>query len=416
MPLLDTRKLPHEFPRRYVPPDLALGSWGALEPLLDELQKRPLHSGADLEQWVADLQEVEEVLDEEGSARYVRMTCQTDDPDIEKQYLEFLEGVAEKAKPLFFALMKKYWENPHRAALSPTVYGLYNRSVENQLSLYREENTPLETQLDKLSQQYQKLSGSLTVSYEGREQTLQQMGRYQESTDRAKREETWRLVAERRLKDQSAFEDLFDQMLVPRQAIAKNAGFSNYRDYMFRRKERFDYGPEDCAKFWESAQKSIRPLVLEIQKKRAQKMGLEKLRPWDLSVDPQGLAPLKPFETTEKLVEGCQTILRRVDPEFGENFKRMRDLGLLDLESRKGKAPGGYNTTLSETRLPFIFMNSVGLDGDMRTLLHEGGHAMHGFASRTIPFSSYRHAPMEFCEVASMSMELLADQIGRAHV
>ena len=191
--------------------------------------------------------------------------------------------------------------------------------------------------------------------------------------------------------------------------MARNAGFSNYRDYMFRRKERFDYGPRDCENFHESAQKAIRPLVLEVQKKRAQKMGLSALRPWDLSVDPQGLAPLKPFESTDKLVEGCQRILGQVDPEFGENFKKMRDLGLLDLESRKGKAPGGYNTTLSETRLPFIFMNSVGLDGDMRTLLHEGGHAMHGFASRTIPFSSYRHAPMEFCEVASMSMELLAD-------
>jgi oligoendopeptidase F len=409
MPLLDTQKLPHEFPRRYVPKGLALDSWPLLEPLLEELQKRPLASGPDLEQWVADLQEVEEVLDEEGSARYVRMTCQTDDPNIEKQYLEFLEGVSERAKPRFFALMKKYWESPYRASLPTAVYGLYNRSVENQLALYREENIPLETQLDKLSQQYQKLSGSLTVSYEGQEQTLQQMARYQESTDRAKRESAWRLVAERRLKERAAFEDLFDQMLLPRQAMAENAGFSNYRDYMFRRKERFDYGPKDCENFHESAQKAIRPLVLEIQKKRAQKMGLSALRPWDLSVDPQGLAPLKPFESTDKLVEGCQRILGQVDPEFGENFKKMRDLGLLDLESRKGKAPGGYNTTLSETRLPFIFMNSVGLDGDMRTLLHEGGHAMHGFASRTIPFSSYRHAPMEFCEVASMSMELLAD-------
>jgi oligoendopeptidase F len=409
MPLLDTQKLPHEFPRRYVPQGIDLGQWSSLEPLFKELENRALTSTLDLEKWLEDLQELEETLDEEGSARYVRMTCQTDDPQIEKKYLEFLETVSEPSKPRFFALMKKYWENPFRSHLPQTTYALFNRSVENQLALYRPENIPLETQVEKLSQQYQKLSGSLTVTYEGREQTLQQMGRYQESTDRTQREETWRKVAERRLKDRETFDDLFDQMLKIRVQIAQKARFGNYRDYMFRRKERFDYGPKDCENFHESAEKAVRPLVLEIQKKRAQKMGLEKLRPWDLSVDPEGLAPLKPFATTDQLVEGCHQILKQVDPEFGQNFKKMRDLGLLDLESRKGKAPGGYNTTLSETRLPFIFMNSVGLDGDMRTLLHEGGHAMHSFASRGIAFSSYRHAPMEFCEVASMSMELLAD-------
>jgi oligoendopeptidase F len=409
MPLLDTKKLPHEFPRRYVPEGMDLGHWPSLERLFGELQNRSLASLTDLERWLEDLQELEEVLDEEGSARYVRMTCQTEDPQIEKKYLEFLETVSEPSKPRFFALLKKYWENPFRPSLPEKTYRLYNRSVENQLSLYREENIPLETQVEKLSQQYQKLSGSLTVHYENKEQTLQQMARYQESTDRAQREETWRKVAERRLKDRDAFEELFDQMLKLRVAIAQKAGLSNYRDYMFRRKERFDYGPQDCENFHESAEKAVRPLVLEIQKKRAQKMRLESLRPWDLSVDPEGLPPLRPFETTGQLVEGCHQILNQVDGEFGTNFQKMREWGLLDLESRKGKAPGGYNTTLSETRLPFIFMNSVGLDGDMRTLLHEGGHAMHSFASRSIAFSSYRHAPMEFCEVASMSMELLAD-------
>jgi oligoendopeptidase F len=235
------------------------------------------------------------------------------------------------------------------------------------------------------------------------------MGRYLESTDRKKREEAWRLTAERRLKEKNAFEELYDQMLRLRIRIGKNAGFGNYRDYTFRRKERFDYSPADCEAFHESAEKAIKPLVQKIQRKRAQKMGLEKLRPWDLSVDPEGKPPLKPFEKMETLAESCEKILGQVDPEFGNQFNTMRALGLLDLESRKGKAPGGYNTTLSETRLPFIFMNAVGLDNDVRTLLHEGGHAMHGYASRLIPFSPYRHAPMEFCEVASMSMELMGD-------
>jgi oligoendopeptidase F len=409
MPALDIQKLPHEFPRQYVPKNIDLGHWPSIALIFDKLEKCSIQSLKELEQWLENFNELETALDEEGSLRYVRMTCQTDDPNIEKNYLEFLENISEPSKPRYFALLKKYWENPYRISLPKKEYFLFNRSVENQLTLYREENIPLETELEKLSQQYQKLSGSMTVHYENREQTLQQMGRYLELPDRLKREEVWRLVAERRQKEKEGFERLFGQMLKVRVQIAKNAGFENYRDYMFRRKERFDYGPTDCEAFHESAEKTIKPLVIQIQKKRAEKMSLVSLKPWDLSVDPEGLAPLKPFEQTEQMVNHCQSILGKVDPEFGVHFQKMRDLGLLDLESRKGKAPGGYNTTLSEARLPFIFMNSVGLDGDIRTLLHESGHAMHSFASRLIPFSPYRHAPMEFCEVASMSMELLAD-------
>jgi len=408
MPLLDAKKLPHEFPRRYLPPDVPLGDWDVIEPFLKELEGRPLDSPAALEKWLADLGELETVLDEEGSLRYIRMTCDTGDPAIEKAYLDFLEKVSEPSKPLFFSLMKKYRDCPHRKTLKAWDLALYDRSVENQLALYREENIPLETDLEKLSQQYQKLSGSLTVEFEGKEQTLQQMGRYLESTDRAQREQAWRLVAERRLKEKDAFEGIFETMLPLREKIARNAGFGNYRDYAFRRKERFDYSPKDCQAFHESAEKAIRPLVLRIQKKRRESMGLPSLRPWDLSVDPKGRPALRPFHKTEDLASGCEGILREVDPEFGENFATMRRLGLLDLESRKGKAPGGYQSSLEEARLPFIFMNAVGLNDDVRTLLHEGGHAMHSFLSRQVPFGPYRHAPMEFCEVASMSMELMA--------
>ncbi len=408
MPSLDPKRLLHEFPRQYIPASAVLGNWPSVEPFFQELENRDLSFKTDLEKWLKDLGEFQDVLDEEGTLRNIRMTCDTEDPEIEKKFIEFLEQVLEPSKPRFFALLKKYWNCPHRQALPREEFFLFNRSVENQLALYREENIPLETELEKLSQQYQKLSGSLTVSYEGQEQTLQQMGRYQESTDRKQREETWRLVAQRRLKEKDGFETLFDQMLGLRVKVAGNAGFGNFRDYMFRRKERFDYGVQECEAFHESAEKIIKPLASEIQRKRAKKMGLSSLRPWDLSVDPDGLPPLKPFETTQKLEEGCEKILGKVDPEFQKTFKTMREWGLLDLESRKGKAPGGYNTTLSETRLPFIFTNVVGLDQDVRTLLHESGHAMHGFASRTISFSPYRTAPIEFCEVASMGMELLA--------
>lgn len=407
--MFDLQKLPREFPRRFVPASADLGRWDQVEPLFKELENRPLSSAEDLRKWLDNMGEFYDCLNEEGSLRYVRMTCKTDDPEIERAYLDFLEKIEEPSKPRFFALSKKYWDCPFRSSLPEKEFFLYNRSTENELALYRKENIPLETELGKLSQQYQKLSGSLTVQYDGKEQTLQQMARYQESTDRKKREEAWRLTAERRLKEKDAFEDLFEGMFQIRMKTAKNAGFGNYRDYAFRRKERFDYGPEDCEAFHESAEKAIKPLVSKIQEKRREKMNLPALRPWDLSVDPLGLPPLKPFGTIEELSGGCERILAKIDPQFGKNFRQMKELGLLDLDSRKGKAPGGYQTELNEARIPFIFANAVGLDHDVRTLLHEGGHAMHSFASRSIAFSAYRHAPMEFCEVASMSMELMAD-------
>lgn len=409
MNLLNPETLPHDFPRKFLPPAADLGRWEFVEPLFQELENRPLNSPEDLRKWLDDMGEFYDCLNEEGSLRYIRMTCKTDDPGIERAYLDYLEKVSEPSKPRFFALSKKYWDCPFRSALPEKEFLLFNRSVENELALYREENIPLETEVEKLSQQFQKLSGSLMVNYDGKEQTLQQMGRYSEMTDRKKREEAWRLSAERRLREKDNFEDLFEKMLQIRVQMAKNAGFENYRDYAFKRKERFDYGPADCEAFHESAEKAIKPLVAKIQEKRRKKMGLPALRPWDLSVDPEGLAPLKPFAKTEDLTAKCQKILSKVDPEFGENFATMQKLGLLDLESRKGKAPGGYQSDLSEVRIPFIFANAVGMDHDVRTLLHESGHAMHSFCSRNIPFAFYRHAPMEFCEVASMSMELMAD-------
>ena len=269
MAFLNPAALPHDFPRVFVPSQADLGDWPTVEGLFTSLEQRRLASRQELELWLKDMGEFDNALEEEGTLRYVRMTCATDDPETEKKFLDFLQNVSEPSKSRFFALLRKYWDCPHRSELPAEDFFLFNRSVENHLALYREENIPLETEVEKLSQQYQKLSGTLTVQYEGKEQTLQQMGRYLELPERKKREEAWRLTAERRLKEKDAFEDLFDQMLQLRIRIGKNAGFGNFRDYAFRRKERFDYAPADCEAFHESAEKAIRPLVKKIQRKRA---------------------------------------------------------------------------------------------------------------------------------------------------
>ena len=224
------------------------------------------------------------------------------------------------------------------------------------------------------------------------------------------RQEAWELVARRRLQEAEKFDEIFDQMLKLRGQIAKNAGFENYRDYAFRRLGRFDYTPEDCARFHDAVEKQFMPVVRELQAERRRQLKLEKLSPWDLAVDPQNRPPLKPFTGVGQMVSRTQNIFDRLDSELGSGFQKMQDLRLLDLDNHKGKAPGGYQSTLSEARVPFIFMNAVGLQRDVETILHEAGHAFHALAARDEDLYAYRGAPIEFCEVASMSMELLGNE------
>jgi oligoendopeptidase F len=287
---------------------------------------------------------------------------------------------------------------------------VFDRHTQLHVELFREENVALETEEAKLGQQYQKLWGSLTVNFRGEEQTLVRMARHLEEPDRALRQEAWELVARRRWQEREPTENLFEQLLKLREQIARNAGFSNYRDYAFRRLARFDYSPADCEQFHDAVASVVLPALREQQAERRRQLQLEALRPWDLAVDPMNRPALRPFEQVEQMVERSQRIFDQLDAELGDGFRRMHELKLLDLDNRKGKAPGGYQSTLAEARLPFIFMNAVGLQRDVETILHEAGHAFHALATQEEPVYAYRSAPIEFCEVASMSMELLGNE------
>ena len=396
-----------EFPRRYLSAAIDLGDWASLEPVFNELTAREILDRDQLEKWLLDVSETFAAVSEERSRRYIAMTCATDDEDAEKAYLAFVETVQPKLKTVGFAIEKKLLDHPSVDELDPARYDVLLRSARNSVALFRDENVPLETELSRLSQQYQKLCGAMTVEYRGETKTLQQMGVYLQEPDRAVREQAWTLVTERRLQDRETLEDLFGKMLGIRHQVARNAACANYRDFMFKRLERFDYTPEDCERYHDAVEQIVVPAYRKSLAMRAEAMGLKKLRPWDLSCDPYGRPPLKPFEETGRLVAGCRKMFERIDPALGAHFDLLIDNGLLDLDSRVGKAPGGYQSTLEEVRLPFIFMNAVGLNRDVMTLLHEGGHAFHSVLAREEPLVEYRHAPMEFCEVASMSMELV---------
>ncbi|MGH7950465.1 MAG: M3 family oligoendopeptidase [Limisphaerales bacterium] len=389
-----------------------LGDWPQIAPLFDQLKNRApqIKSSAELEQWLFDWSELDAALGEESTRRYIAMTCHTDNADAEKAYLHFVENIEPQLKPREFALEKIYVAHPLREQLPQKRFHVFDRDVKNHVELFRPENVPLETEEAKLSQQYQKLSGVLTVNFCGEEKTLVQMGRYLEEPDRALRREAWELVAKRRLQEADKFDEILDAQIKLRQQIAQNAGFKNYRDYSFRKFGRFDYTPDDCKKFHGAVEKEIMPIVRELQAQRRAQLKLEKLRPWDLAVDPLNRPPLKPFAQVGEMVSRTQKIFDSLDGELARGFKQMDDLKLLDLDNRKGKAPGGYQSTLSESRLPFIFMNAVGLQRDVETILHEAGHAFHALATREEDLYPYRSAPIEFCEVASMSMELLGNE------
>jgi oligoendopeptidase F len=412
MDLLPFDKVPPHKPRQFVPHEIDLGEWKQVSPLFDELEGRAqkCSQSADFEHWLLNWGELSAALDEESARRYIAMTCHTANAEAEKAYLHFVETMEPQIKPRQFKVAQIYVEHPLRKRLPGDRYQVLDRDTENYVKLFRPENVPLETEEAKLSQQYQKLSGSLTVQFRGEEKTLIQMSRYLEEPDRALRQESWELVSKRRLEEAERFDTIFDQLIQLRQQIARNAGFDNYRDYAFRKLGRFDYTPADCIRFHEAVEAEVMPVVQSLQEDRRRKLSLERLRPWDLAVDPLNRPPLRPFEEVGQMLTHTQEIFDRLDGELAEGFRTMQTLHLLDLANRKGKAPGGYQSTLAEARLPFIFMNAVGVQRDVDTILHEAGHAFHALAVRDEDLYAYRGAPIEFCEVASMSMELLGNQ------
>lgn len=403
-------ELPPHTARRFVPDGINPGDPAAVLPLFDRLESAlsAVDSLEALEEWLLDTGELRAAVEEERARRYIAMTCHTDDPAAEKAYLELVEQLDPAVKPRFFRLAQRFLAHPLRAKLPMDRYGVYDRNTALKVELFREENVALETEDERLQQQYQKLIGAQTVRHGGQEKTLVEMGRLQDEPDRGLREEGWRLVAARRMADAEACETLFDQMLELRHQQALNAGFADYRDYAFKLRGRFDYGPAECVAFHAAIAEEVVPLLRKLQARRRERLGVCSLRPWDLAVDPLNRPPLRPFADAAELEEKTQRIFDRLSPDLAGDFRRLRNGRLLDLANRKGKAPGGYQYTLSEARVPFIFMNAVGLQRDVETILHEAGHAFHALATREEPLEAYRDAPIEFCEVASMSMELLA--------
>ncbi len=394
--------------RTFLPEAFTVSTWEGLQPYFEDLKNRTISDKAALEQWLKDLSELEAVISEDASWRQIRMTCDTTDPALEEAFTFFCLEIEPKMKPYFFALNKKLLESPFLKELDTTQYFPYLRSVENAVQLYREENVSLQAELSVMAQQYGVISGKMTIELEGKEYTLQQAARFLQNPDRQLRETVFRKIAERRLQDKETLNELFDKLLKHRQQVAQNAGFEQYRDYKFRELGRFDYTPEDCFAFHDAVKEHILPLQKMLTLHRKKRLGIDTMRPWDTDAEPEGIRPLHPFESGSELSEKTVKVFASLRPYFAQCLETMIGMGRLDLESRKGKAPGGYNCPLAETGVPFIFMNAAGTVGDLITMMHEGGHAVHSFLSHPLSLSAFKEYPMEIAELASMSMELFS--------
>jgi oligoendopeptidase F len=400
----DIKKLP----RHFLPEDFTVTTWDNLEPYFKNLLDRPVNSKADLEKWLHDMSELEAVVSEDACWRQIKMTCDTENKSLEEAFVFFVTEIQPKIQPYADKLNKKLVESPFVAELDKQTYFTYLRSVRKSIELFREENIPLQSELAVLAQQFGTIAGKMTVEVNGKEYTLQQASKFLESHDRSLRESVYRKINERRIQDKEALNNLYTQLVQKRHQVAKNAGFDNYRDYKFKELGRFDYSKEDCFQFHEAVKQHVLPLVNIINERKKKKLNLTSFRPWDSEAEPEGVAPLNPFSTGSELLEKSIQCFDQVHPFFADCLRKMSEMKRLDLDSRKGKAPGGYNCPLAETGAPFIFMNAAGQMSDVTTMVHEGGHAVHSFLAHPLELTSFKEYPMEIAEVASMAMELFS--------
>lgn len=393
--------------RSYIPQDLKM-EWENLPPILDELLHRTINSVEALAQWLSDKSELEAALEEDFAWRYIKMSCDTTNEQLVKDFQYFATEIEPKISPIANELNKKFSESPFIDELDQEEYFVYIRAVKKSLELYREENVELFTKLQVAQQKYQGITGSMSVTINDQEYTLEQAANFLKDTDRSVREQAWKTIQQRRLLDKDELNILFDELIAMRHKVALNAGFENYRDYMFQALGRFDYTPKDCYKFAEAIEKEVVPVLEEQADKRRTALALDSLKPWDMEVSTTGKPALKPFASGQELIDKSIACFSAIRPDLGEKLAIMKANGLFDVESRMGKAPGGYNYPLAETGAPFIFMNSANSLRDLTTMVHEGGHAIHTFLTADLALNDFKHCPSEVAELASMSMELIS--------
>jgi oligoendopeptidase F len=406
---METIEIPKRPARNFLGDEFTVTTWSDLKPHFENLLDRDISSEETLKRWFMDRSELESVIGEDLAWRYIRMTCYTENEEYRKSYQYFIEEIQPQISPVSDRLNKKAAASEFLDTLSNQEgYDIMIRNLKKEIEIFREENIPLFTEINTEAQKFGQLNGAMTVEIGAKELTLQQASVMLMSTDRAVREDVFSKITDRRLQDKDALDALFTKLISLRHQVAQNAGFENFRDYMFTVLGRFDYTPQDCFDFHDAIQHEVVPIQDEFSRQRKVSLSVNNLRPWDKAVDPEGRPALKPFGSSAELTDKTIAVFHRLDPFLGQCIAIMKEMGHLDLESRKGKAPGGYNYPLAEIGVPFIFMNATSTLRDLVTIMHEGGHAIHNFLTRNLELNDFKSTPSEVAELASMSMELIS--------
>lgn len=392
--------------RHYYSSTLDITNWEVVETELKKLLVQPINSADELLDFLKKYTEYRKILSDELSWRYIKMSQHADDPEYEKKFTQFYANIYAKAEPYDFKIKQKFYDSEFKKDLSDEVYGHLNEIISAQIEIFREENIPLKVQEVELANKYSAIISKMIVEYDGEEKTLQQLAIYLQNPERQIREEVWHLIFNRLAQDEDELNKLFDQLKELRVKIAENAGFNNYRDYMHKENGRFSYTPDDLYRFHTAVEKEVIPFLQKLNEDRKTKLEVDRLRPWDAEAVLDGKA-LRPFATIEEFIDKAVKVLAKVREEYGMHFNKMKNSDFLDLENRKGKAPGGYCSSIAEYGSSFIFMNAVGRQEDLNTIVHEAGHAMHSCATEDIPIAYYASPPHEVNELASMAMEFL---------
>ena len=401
-------EIPTKPTRKFVSEDLVIDSWQKIQPLFEDLLKREINSASELEQWMSDRSELSAVLEEDMAWRYIKMNIDTTNKELSDKFHFWIKEISPNIAPYSHKLNVKLIECKHLNDLDADKYQIYLRGVKKSIEIFREENIPLFTEMEAKQQEYGAIAAKMSIEVNGEKLTMQKAQLLLKETNRSTREEVYNKIQTRRFEDEKALDDLFNELIELRQKIAHNAGFQNYRDYMFAAMGRFDYTATDCYSFHSAIEQEIVPIITSFEKERKEKLGYVNYKAWDTKVDVEGLSALKPFEGGKQLTDLTIECFKRLKPYFGECIAIMQEMKHLDLESKDGKAPGGFMYPLYEIGVPFIYMNAVGSQRDLVTMVHEGGHAIHSFLSRNLELTEFKSTPSEIAELASMSMELLS--------
>lgn len=403
-----TSAIPQRNERSYIANDIDLNDWKSIEPYYSQLAARTIENAAGLQRWLKDWNELETVLSESSRWIYVRTTVDTTDEKAKADQTNLYVNIYPHVSAYENTLAKKFVDSPYTEQLNQELFYTTIRKFKKQIELFREENIPLNSELNIKQSKYDEITGAQSIVYNGTELTIQQAAVYLKSNDRAQRQEVYDLIVERRAKDSEVLDILMSELITLRHQIALNAGYKNFLQYRFDELGRFDYTAEDCVQFHQSVEETVMPLLNKLAEERKAQLGVDTLMPWDADVDTTGKPALKPVDGTEDLVEKTITAFNRLDPYFGERIAIMQQMNYLDLDSRLHKGPGGYNMTMPEIGVPFIFMNSANGEHDLITMVHEGGHAIHTFLAHKLELNMFKDVTSEIAEVASMGMELMS--------